>query len=168
VIEKASFALVAFIDETIINSNWSQKEIWQSFPLQLELFNRYDAGDEYYVYLDSFRKHPQNHADLLEIYYQCMALGFKGKYQFQKREQLRDLIGDIYLDLRRSTDPSDIVLSPHGQRKDEIADAVKKGKLPIWPICIALATVGLLFYIIMLVWISGNAGSVADAIGQIR
>ncbi|MFQ5571706.1 MAG: DotU family type IV/VI secretion system protein, partial [Rhodothermales bacterium] len=35
--EAAKFPLVAFIDETILSSNWSQKDRWAARTLQLEL-----------------------------------------------------------------------------------------------------------------------------------
>ena len=47
-IQKAKFALVAFLDETIITSEWSQKQAWLANPLQLQLYNRFDAGEEFF------------------------------------------------------------------------------------------------------------------------
>ncbi|MFX1263720.1 MAG: DotU family type IV/VI secretion system protein, partial [Promethearchaeota archaeon] len=51
-IQWAIFALVAFIDETIISSEWGAKDAWLAKPLQLEFFNRYDAGEEFFNRLE--------------------------------------------------------------------------------------------------------------------
>src|SRR5690554_713768 len=76
-VREAEFALVAFLDETLLSSDWSQKDRWLARPLQLELFNRYDAGEEFFLRLDGLRANPSLHAEVLEVYYLCMALGFK-------------------------------------------------------------------------------------------
>ena len=47
-IQQAKFALVAFLDETIISSSWDQKYEWLTEPLQLKLFNTFNAGEEFF------------------------------------------------------------------------------------------------------------------------
>ena len=78
-VREAEFALVAFLDETLLSSEWSQKDRWLARPLQLELYDRYDAGEAFFDRLDGLRANPGLHAEVLEVYYLCMALGFKGK-----------------------------------------------------------------------------------------
>ena len=51
-ITKAKFALVAFIDESIISSDWINREVWLEKPLQLQLFNRFDAGEKFFDMLN--------------------------------------------------------------------------------------------------------------------
>ena len=53
-IKKTLFALIAFIDETVMVSEWENKQAWLAKPLQLEYFNRYDAGVEFFITLDQF------------------------------------------------------------------------------------------------------------------
>ena len=48
-ITKAKFAIVAFLDETIISSSWNQKEAWLSDPLQIKLFDTFNAGEEFFT-----------------------------------------------------------------------------------------------------------------------
>ena len=66
-IHKALFALIAFIDETVIVSEWEFKQAWLSKPLQLEYYNRYDAGVEFFVNLEQLRQRPQQNWMLLEL-----------------------------------------------------------------------------------------------------
>jgi type VI secretion system protein ImpK len=163
-VQMAKFALVAFIDETIIGSQWSQKDAWLALPLQLELFNRYDAGEEFFVRLDQLRQRPQANVDVLEVYYLCMVLGFKGKYQLQETERLRLLIEDTYNDLRRAAGGRVAeILSPNGKRRDEIAEVVTK-EIPLWVIGVTAAAVGFLFFIIMTLFINGSAETVKRVI----
>jgi type VI secretion system protein ImpK len=165
-IEMARFALVAFIDESVLSSEWSQKEAWLANPLQLELFNRYDAGEEFFVRLEQLRQRPQAHAEVLEVYYLSMALGFKGRYQLQEQERLRYLMEDTLSDLRRVTGKSGESLSPHGQRRDEIVEVVAR-EVPLWVVGVGAAAVGFFFYLIMTFLSSAAARDAVEVINGI-
>lgn len=160
------FALIAFLDETIIASNWSQKPDWLAKPLQLEFFNRFDAGEEFFVRLENLRQRPQYYSSVLEVYYLCLTLGFKGKYQLQDREKLHRVIGDIYTVLKQVKGKSPDILSPHGQRKDEIIEVVKK-EIPVWVIVVSAFAIGFFFYIIMTLFASNAAHDIIQFIDGI-
>ncbi len=165
-IQSAIFALVAFIDETIISSEWGGKDTWLAKPLQLEFFNRYDAGEEFFNRLEQLRQRPHYKSNLLEIYYLCLALGFKGKYSFQSRDALQRIKEDTYGDLVHTKGRSAQVLSPHGQRKDEIANVVAK-EIPLWVIVTSAVAMGFFFYLIMTLLLSGFADSIGRLIRNI-
>ncbi len=165
-IQWAIFALVAFIDETIISSEWGAKDTWLAKPLQLEFFNRYDAGEEFFNRLEQLRQRPHYKANLLEIYYLCLALGFKGKYSFQSRDALQKIKEETYGDLVSVKGRSAQVLSPHGQRKDEIANVVAK-EIPLWVIVTSAVAVGFFFYLIMALLLTGFADGIARLIRSI-
>ena len=53
-INLSKFALVSFLDETIISSSWNQKDSWLSEPLQLKFFNSFNAGEEFFDHFLNF------------------------------------------------------------------------------------------------------------------
>jgi type VI secretion system protein ImpK len=165
-IRQAVFALIAFLDETIIASGWVHKENWLTKPLQLEFFNRFDAGEEFFNRLEKFRQRAQYHGDLLEIYYFCMALGFKGKYQVVDREKLRAIIEGTYADLRQLKKGSADILSPHGGRKEEFIEVMTR-EVPIWVVLVTAVALGFFFYLALTFLINGAAGSALDLINRI-
>jgi type VI secretion system protein ImpK len=165
-IQMVKFALVAFIDETINTSDWVQKESWLSNPLQLDLFNRLDAGEEFFTRLDQLRERPQANAEVLELYYMCMVLGFRGKYQLHEKEKLRLLIEDTHSELRRISGKPPEELSPHGRPIDEIVEVVTK-EVSLWVIGVTAAAVGLFFYIVFTFLITSNAEEVRNVIKEI-
>lgn len=165
-IQMVIFALVALLDETIIASEWSQKDAWLAKPLQLELFDRFDAGEEFFVRLEKLRQRPQYDKGVLEIYYLCMTLGFKGKYQFQEREKLRQLIEETHDDLRHIKGKSAEILSLHGQRKDELVEVVSK-EVPFLVVVISSVAIGFIFYLVMTLLISNAANTVINIINSI-
>jgi len=150
------FACVAFLDETIIASDWSQKDEWLARPLQLEYFDRFDAGEEFFVKLDKLRQRPQSMGPLLKVYHMCMSLGFRGKHQFIEREKIRSLIEETYAELFHGRGKAAGRLSPHGAREDEIVDVVTR-EIPVWVIAVFAAAIGFFFYLVMTVLISGTA-----------
>jgi type VI secretion system protein ImpK len=163
---EAIFALIAFLDETIIASGWIHKEVWLSKPLQLEFFNRFDAGEEFFNRLEKLRQRAHYHGELLEIYYFCMALGFKGKYSVVEREKLRAIIEGTYSDLRQLKKRTSDILSPHGDRKEEFIEVMTR-EVPIWVVLVTAFALGFFFYLAMTFLIGGAASRTLDLISRI-
>lgn len=146
-IQKVKFALVAFLDETIIAADWSGKDEWIANPLQVQLFNRFDAGDEFYQKLEDLLDEIRLNSEVLEVYYLCLTLGFKGKYAYLEQEKLRVIIDDVHQDLKLSNPKAIRKLAPHGNRNEEIAEVIQS-EIPLWSIGVGAAAVGLVIYFI--------------------
>jgi type VI secretion system protein ImpK len=74
---EARYALVAFIDERILKSNWHGRAEWMNNPLQLQLYREYTAGENFFGRMGALLQSPQGSV-ALEVYYLCLALGFTG------------------------------------------------------------------------------------------
>ena len=165
-VKNAEFALVALIDEAVINSNFAQRDVWIANPVQMELFNRFDAGEEFFRRLDDLRQHAQANLPVLEVYYFCLLLGFKGKY-FQEPERLRHVVDDTKADVFRARPHSATeTLSPNGLPRDMIKQVVTK-ELPLWIIGVGAAVIGFVFFLIMTFFINGEADKSASIIEQL-
>ena len=164
-VETAQFALVAFLDETIITSDWGQRDTWMANPLQMEYYSRFDAGEEFFTRLENLRQRPKSYVSVLEIYYLCMAMGFEGKYQLHDKEKLRWIIEDTYSELRQILGKSVEKLSPHGRPRDEIVEVVKS-EIPLWVIGVVSAGVCIFIYLVLTFIIGGKAESIKNLINQ--
>jgi type VI secretion system protein ImpK len=165
-IQLTLFACVAFLDETIIASDWAEKDDWLAKPLQLEYYERFDAGEEFFVKLEKMRLRPQTMGEVLKVYHLCMALGFRGKYQAVEREKIKSLIEETYAELSHGKGRSTGLISPHGLRGDEIVDVVTK-EAPVWVIAVSALAIGFFFYLAMTFLISGAAKRVIQGIAAI-
>lgn len=165
-IQNAKFAIVAFLDETILSSSWAQKEAWMNTPIQLELYDRFDAGEVFFDRLHDLLDDPRARAEVLEVYYLCMALGFKGKYRLHEQERLRELIETTQEKLARVPEMQFDELAPHGAPRGQAASEVKS-KLPPWVVGAAAVLVGFLIYAGMYFYISASATETARAIRQL-
>ncbi|HXN30646.1 MAG TPA: DotU family type IV/VI secretion system protein [Polyangiaceae bacterium] len=74
---EARYAIVAFIDERILKSNWPGRAEWMNSPLQLQLYREYTAGENFFARMRALLHRPQG-SMALEIHYLCLALGFTG------------------------------------------------------------------------------------------
>ena len=77
-VESASFALVAWFDELMArHPRWADS----AAPLQMQLFNSNNAQTEFFHHLSALKTED---AELREIYWYALALGFRGQYYFEK------------------------------------------------------------------------------------
>lgn len=167
-IEQATFAIVAFLDETILSSDWPYRDQWIARPLQLEMYDRYDAGEAFFTRLQTLLDQPARSGEVLEVYYLCMALGFKGQYQLHDQARLRVLIDEAEKALRSTPGYREATeLSPHGTPRGQVASEVRR-KLPPWVIIAAAAAIGLVVYLGLYVYMSGASEDVTEQIDTVR
>jgi type VI secretion system protein ImpK len=78
----AFFAVVAFLDESVLQLQNPSFAAWAQRPLQEELFNHNRAGEIFFDNLRGLlaREESQDTADCLEVYCLCLLLGFRGRY----------------------------------------------------------------------------------------
>jgi len=86
----ATFAVVAFLDESVLNSQNPIFADWLRKPLQEELFGTHIAGEVFFQRLNDLlgRSDSADLADILEVYYLCLLLGFCGRYSAGNRGEL--------------------------------------------------------------------------------
>src|SRR5712692_5378482 len=93
-IELAIFAVVAFLDESILNVRLPVFADWPRQPMQEERYGHHIAGEIFFQNLQKLMGRTDSHelADLLEVYYLCLLLGFAGRYAMGGRGDLRAIV----------------------------------------------------------------------------
>ncbi len=102
-----TFAVVAFLDESILNSRAAVFADWARKPLQEEVFGVHVAGEIFFNNLDRLlgRQDSEALADLLEVYKVCLLLGFRGRYGVSASAEIRSYIARIDEKIRRVRKP---------------------------------------------------------------
>ena len=165
----ATFATVAFLDESVLNSQSPNFADWLRKPLQEELFGTHIAGEVFFQNLEQLlgRTDSPDLADLLEVHYLCLLLGFGGRYSAGNRgelAQVMNLTGDKIRRIRGHFGP----LSPAWVPPPEAARSGKDPwvrKLAIGAIVCAALTI-LLFVVYALVLNSGARVAEARPVEQ--
>ncbi len=114
-IELAIFAVIAFLDESILNTRHPVFADWPRQPLQEERYGHHIAGEIFFQNLQKLLQRTDSNetADLLEVYYLCLLLGFAGRYSIGGRGDLRAILlqtGEKIQRIRQTTTQ----ISPYG------------------------------------------------------
>ena len=93
-VEMAIFAVIAFLDESILNLRHPIFADWPRQPLQQERYGHQIAGEIVFQNLQKLlvRTDSQALGELLEIYYLCLLLGFAGRYSMGGSGELRGIM----------------------------------------------------------------------------
>ena len=93
-IRKAMLAVVGFLDETILNLQSPLFAAWPRQPLQEELFGTHTAGEVFFENLQELlaRADSADLADVLEVHYLCLLLGYRGRYSLGNRGDLQAIM----------------------------------------------------------------------------
>ena len=102
-IKLAIFAVVAFVDESVLNLRLPVFADWPRRPLQEELFGHHVAGEIFFKNLQDLlgKSDSQDLADIVEVYLMCLLLGFAGRYSLGDRGGLRSVTDATAEKIRR-------------------------------------------------------------------
>jgi len=99
----ASFAVVAFLDESVLNLQNPVFAGWPRKPLQEEMFGGHVAGEIFFQSLQRLleRSESAQLADVLEVFHLCVLLGYRGKYGSGGQAELKALMDAVAQKIRR-------------------------------------------------------------------
>jgi type VI secretion system protein ImpK len=78
-VSAAVYALCALLDESAAATPWGRD--WLENGLLHDMRGESGAAEGFFTQLDKYAAEPDKHADLLEFFYVCLALGFEGRYR---------------------------------------------------------------------------------------
>jgi type VI secretion system protein ImpK len=147
-VRQVLFAVVAFLDESVLSSKNPIFADWPRLPLQTELFGRQIAGEIVFQDLQRTLGRPDSAevCDILEAYGLCLLLGFRGRYAAGGAGDLQSLISAIQEKIRRVRGPSG-ALSPRGLLP---SDAIRVASTDPWVRKLAIAAFSLVALAIVL------------------
>lgn len=170
-IKLAIFAVVAFVDESVLNLRHPAFSDWPRRPLQEELFGHHVAGEVFFRNLQDLlvRGESQDLADVLEVYQLCLLLGFAGRYSLGGRGELKaivDVTADKIRRIRGSAGPLSPAWSlPMEARRQAGSDPWVKRLGIAAAACLALTLLLLVIYKLVL---GSGVSSLGELAGVIR
>ena len=142
---EARYALVAFVDEQIMRSDWSGRAEWMARPLQLELYRENTAGENFFVRLRALLR-AGDRPIAVEVYYLCLVLGFMGAYRDAQDPAAIEKFMRASRDQLRKVLPDATKISPHAKPRGSTR-SVKTGWMPL--IVIGASSLALIFIVIV-------------------
>lgn len=157
-IELALFAVIAFLDESILMLHSPVFGDWPRLPLQQQRYGHDIAGETFFQNLQKILSRSETHdlADLLEVYYLCLLLGFAGRYSIGGRGELAGIMQATADKIRRIRGASG-QLSPYWMLP---GDSIKKtGRDPLVRALMIGSIVCLVLMIVLFVIFKTSLGS---------
>jgi type VI secretion system protein ImpK len=152
--ELAKYAIVAWIDELLIDASWPGQDWWSNNVLEMEYFKSRSRFEKFWVRAQEATTLERR--DALEVYYICVVLGFRGLYRDPNASDylLRDYglppdvdswarqaTMSIRLGQRRAALPS-----PHGEISGAPPLRMKTAMLWSWWLAAMLALVNIVVF----------------------
>ncbi len=100
-VDKACFLFAIVIDELVLCSNWTNADIWANDSLLSRIFKVRNGGELFFTLTDRMLRQPRNYADLLELAFFFLAIGFRGKHRGEKTDAIHRVQHDIKVQLEK-------------------------------------------------------------------
>jgi type VI secretion system protein ImpK len=159
-LQPAHYALCASLDDVVLNTPWGSEGSWALHSLISTFHNEVRSGERFFEILIRLRQNPTKFLPVLEIMYQCLALGLMGRYRLSTRgpAEIDSLREELYAVIARARAPADAELSPTWRGVDAAYRPMER-RLPLWVAGSAGAAVlGGLF-----IWFSLGLADASDA-----
>jgi type VI secretion system protein ImpK len=113
--EQAAWALAALLDDIVLNTPWGVNSAWGRRGLVASVWSEVDAGERFFEQLARMQREPGRHAQVLEVFHRCLAMGFEGRYRVARAtdggaDGVRRGLARVLADLAGPPEPT---LSPH-------------------------------------------------------
>lgn len=105
-ISLVKYALVALVDEIMSGLNNTIQTAWIKQPLQRLWYGEHTAGEGFYEKLNAVRL--TSNVEVIEIYYICLLVGFKGRLRFEDITERQVLMDQICIQLSRLSNLNDL------------------------------------------------------------
>jgi type VI secretion system protein ImpK len=93
----AIYAMIGFLDESVLNSKDPTFADWSRRPLQEEMFGGHFAGELFFRNVNELLNRPESTevADVLELHALCLQLGYKGRFAFGDSSEIQVILQRI-------------------------------------------------------------------------
>lgn len=144
---EARYILCAFIDEIVLNTPWGAGSVWSQQSLLSTLHDNTSGGERFFQVLARKSDTPAQNADLLELMYHCLRMGFQGKFAVQESgaAALEQISSGLYQTLRSNKGDPDMELSGQWQGVTDGRPMVAK-LVPWWVVGAVLGGILVLTY----------------------
>jgi len=146
-VRTAHYALSATVDDLVLSTPWGSQSSWPKRSMVSTFHNEVVGGERFYEILNHLHKNPGNNADVLELMYVCLALGFQGRLRVTDRgssEHSRVREG-VYRTLRERRGDFERDLSPHWRGLAAVHRPLTS-YIPAWVIAVVTAAALMLMF----------------------
>ncbi|MDQ0588662.1 DotU family type VI secretion system protein [Variovorax paradoxus] len=168
VIIGARYCLCTAVDEAAALTPWGGS-IWSSQSLLVMFHNETWGGEKFFQLLSRLVQNPQQHLQLIELIYFCLAMGFEGRFRVidNGRTQLETLKQRLLQIIRQARGEIAAPLSPHWQ--DSSAPVRRtRNWVPLWAVGAVAAVLLVLVFGVLTFSLASRSDGAFSAVNAVR
>lgn len=164
-VERASYLLCSFIDETVLNSPWGEQSNWSQKTALRAFHNETDGGEQVFRMIDRELESARRDHDFLELAYLCLSLGLKGRYRVDAdgAVRLEEIRQSLYGVLHHTRDRRRDALSPEVEAAAGVVHRLHSF-LPVWVLASVLGLAAFALYSLLLFDLNRHADTVGASL----
>lgn len=154
----ARYALCSTIDEAVLSTPWGTASGWSGQTLLVAFHKEAWGGEKFFQILDRLLEDAARNADLLELLYVCLVLGFQGKYAMQPegRSALIEVQHDLYRRLQSARGRAiGAELSPRWKGVEDRRNALVR-YVPLWVVAVLVIALVVAVYMGLRIFLSSK------------
>lgn len=157
-----SYALCSLLDETVLNTPWGAQSFWGQQTLLSVAHRETYGGEKFFQFLEGMERQPAENLPLIEFFWLCLSLGFKGKFGIMQNglNQLEQVRNNTFTLIERYRGPAERDFSPRWQGLRDVRNPLIRF-VPLWVIGAAAGLLTLLMYIGFAFFINDRSDPVA-------
>ncbi|MBT2333243.1 DotU family type VI secretion system protein [Variovorax paradoxus] len=168
VIIGARYCLCTAVDEAAALTPWGGS-IWSSQSLLVMFHNETWGGEKFFQLLSRLVQNPQQHLQLIELIYFCLAMGFEGRFRVidNGRTQLETLKQRLLQIIRQARGEIAVPLSPHWQ---DASAPVRRTRhwVPLWAVGAVAAVLLVLVFGVLTFSLASRSDGAFAAVNAVR
>ena len=168
VIIGARYCLCTAVDEAAALTPWGGS-IWSSQSLLVMFHNETWGGEKFFQLLSRLVQNPQQHLQLIELIYFCLAMGFEGRFRVidNGRTQLETLKQRLLQIIRQARGEIAAPLSPHWQ---DASAPVRRTRnwVPLWAVGAVAAVLLVLVFGVLTFSLASRSDGAFSAVNAVR
>ena len=159
------YPIVALIDEVAMDRP-ELRGYWVGQALQLQLFGENLAGQNFFTRLQDLRRDGRK-TEALRVYYQCLLLGFQGRFSVRGGDlELLQIIDALRPEVERSLDAPD-PLSPAGTPPDEAVLKASSRNPLVW-VALGICALAMAVFIGLKISLDRQVSKLADRVEELN
>jgi len=157
----AHYAVAATVDDLVMSTPWGAHGGWSQRTMVSAFHGDVEGGERFFAWLDRMLGAPAVNRAVLELFYDCLALGFEGRYRLHPRgpAELAKVRENLYNTLRGLAGPVERDLSIRWKGEDAPAKP-PRGGVPVWVVAVVGLALGAVAYAGYLIALSSRADAV--------
>ncbi len=167
-VRAARYALCATLDDLVLNTPWGAASAWGQQSMVALFHNETSGGERFFDLLEKLERDPGRYAEVLELMYLCLSLGFEGKYRVMSRGSIRhgEVREGLFRLIRSRRGDFERDLSPRWRGVDA-GHKPLSSYIPLWVIGVGTAALVTLMFVFFSYSLNNDSDVVAIELQQL-